>query len=886
MSSELLRASAQKTLAQIAQRAARRTTSKLLIALAGLLFIGAYALGQDNYAVTPVTASPLSLPASCNVTTGSESLDVHGGNNNIQGTATGAWHFEQICQRLMMVTPEGHGMVIRAVTGVNTTVFGDAGGFQPYEAVYLQTNGTFSSNLQLQATDTNVSDVIHPMTQVTLSQAGDQIFFGSQMKPESTYVWANTLGAGGAIQWYYSTANGWSLINGTGNPYSATIVNSEGGYAFDIGNYIAPGRNGVSWNNNPTANLLLWWNLKTGVYPADFAPTTVAGDSVARYYIMGLVTQPFTVAPVVNQIYERDTLGIALQRKFPGTHGYLNWANDISNKLVSWGFNAVGQDSSRYWIQSPNLTTNRLPIEVSWQLSFNAIQPANASPAKAPYDTEVCPSTGALIYQAPQADMFDPNYAVLVNAEAQQLYRQLGDVSWVYGLVPEEGDDLYAFNRPNHNHFGMAALIGNPYRSSDPTLKIAQYPDVRFYAKYALRDFLRYYYAGKPQANMTPFTPDSPIPLYSYSATPTGNELYALNNLNAKWGTHYTTWGTASGNLLDGSNSYGTGSGFMDENGSNVDQVACNWVYSNTTAPNPSHPAIRQVLDLFLKQAALRYIHILSNTLTSLGPIPPIILPVYNGPATTYQEFAPYVDAFMIHPTGTTSVPQPADIKTIYKSAKKPLIVMTFLDGNPDSPLEISSQISSITFNSSSWSTHVVGPQLTWFFRNTWFVDFPSVSSSTWSACGMASVTLPLNVAWNSMDLAGDYTGCLNAGDTIEKAIDYTGNGTVRTQSQRGTMLGNAYVSLLKTKSYDGFYPVAGIEEWQLYDDAPSDWGEQLALGFLTQQGNAYDGVEARRAYGVDANGIPYGEELGDYGDVVDPIREALTGLYNWIPYQ
>ena len=60
-------------------------------------------------------------------------------------------------------------------------------------------------------------------------------------------------------------------------------------------------------------------------------------------------------------------------------------------------------------------------------------------------------------------------------------------------------------------------------------------------------------------------------PLYPYSGS--ANDSTAISNLNAAWGTSYTVWDTSSGSIPAGTNAWGTGSGFMDEDGRHVLQA-------------------------------------------------------------------------------------------------------------------------------------------------------------------------------------------------------------------------------------------------------------------------------------------------------------------------
>ena len=60
---------------------------------------------------------------------GAEQLDKYGGVMRVVGHAGESFHLEKIEQRWWVVTPEGHGMFVRAVGKVDTADYGGRGGF-------------------------------------------------------------------------------------------------------------------------------------------------------------------------------------------------------------------------------------------------------------------------------------------------------------------------------------------------------------------------------------------------------------------------------------------------------------------------------------------------------------------------------------------------------------------------------------------------------------------------------------------------------------------------------------------------------------------------------------------------------------------------------------
>ena len=175
-----------------------------------------------------------------------EPLDEYGAFTGIKGQPGESFHLEKIGKRWWLVTPAGHGTFIRAVGKVDTADYGGSGGFLAYDGVYLQTaSGAMSPNLQSAAENSLPRDVALPETGVTLKAKGDALFLGSsRFKPNYTYFWLDRLGRGGKVQWYYSTADGWKPIGGSGNPLKGAALNNDGAWNLDAGNYMAPDENG------------------------------------------------------------------------------------------------------------------------------------------------------------------------------------------------------------------------------------------------------------------------------------------------------------------------------------------------------------------------------------------------------------------------------------------------------------------------------------------------------------------------------------------------------------------------------------------------------------------------------------------------------------------
>lgn len=806
---------------------------------------------------------------------GAEQVDKYGGVMRVVGHAGESFHLEKIGPRWWVVTPEGHGMFVRAVGKVDTADYGGSGGFLAYDGAYLQTaDGAMSPNLQAAAENSLTGDVVHPASGVTLKAKNDALYLGSsRFRPNYTYFWLDKLGQGGKLQWYYSTADGWKPINGAGRPSKGAVLSSDGGFHFDIGKYMAPDKDGFGAWDNPDANKITWWDMDKG-FPGDFASVSLPGDPTPRYYLKAVVQEDFASPPVLSQTYERAELGEWIAKKYSPGDYYGRWARAMTERLRSWGFNVAGLYSGRYTIAAAGLL-DRLPVEPTWALGGWATRKDRPYHAKNIYAGAVFPpGSGNLLWQGLQPDVFDPQfrkaYMELVVQESA------AKNAWSWALVPEEADYLFGIDSLTHDHMGYVVLSQNPYhpRANRDGQEIV-FDDPRFYAKYALRDFLRHLYRV-PGEGLTSFTPRSAVPCYNYTREPAGPELAALQNLNAAWGTGYTTWDTSAGDLLNGTNAWGKGTGFMDANGKSILAPDARSVSFDKSFTNPAHPAIRKDLDAFVELFAGRYGTILQEAFAQVSH-PILLLPVYNGPDFVYKALAPYVDGFWVN------VSDAKDAQRIYSAGHKPLVVGDYLTADPDSPLYFKAKIESLRYDAATGNTAVTAPDLRYVFRTAQTIAFPDcrelMEKGTCGGKWLYPYPRVKSAHWNTVEVPGDFTGCVMPGMYIELSKYGKYPYLRRTQEERARDMIEHYKSLLHWRGDDGLYFVIGIEHWCLYDPAVSNWTDNENFGLATLQDNAYDGMEARRAPGTDPRGYPVGGEEADYGNLLTPLSGFLRSV-------
>jgi hypothetical protein len=784
---------------------------------------------------------------------------------------------EKLGRRWWFVTPAGHGTLIRAVAKVDTADYGGSGGFLAYDGVFLQTAaGRMSPNLKAAAEDSLPRDVVHPETGVTLQAKGDAIYLGSsRFKPNFTYVCCKRLGSGGRVRWYYSStvsaAGGWKPVGPAGNPQRAAALGGQGSWSFDAGNFMGPDESGFGKWEHPRANRLTCWDMTCG-FPEDFAKIALPGDPVPRYYLKGVVEQPFSAAPILNQAYERADLDEAIARKYgPGDYR-AKWAKAITARLRGWGFNAAGQYSGQYVVQSPRLE-DRLPLEPTVPLGGMAAGKNSPYPVKNVYDGAVFPpGSSNAIYRGLQPDVFDPCFE---KAYMELVPKHVKPDLWSWAIIPEEADYLFGIDSLTHDHLGYVVLSQNPHHRRGNTggddSQAITYAEPRLWAKYALRDFLRHRYRAASEDLRAP-APGSATPAYAYAAQPAGTEAAALERLNTAWGTRYTTWQTSAGDVLAGSNAWGRGTGFLDENGRGVLAKDTRGIGFDKAFTNPAHSAIRKDLDDFLGLFAARYGSVLQKAFAQV-PHPVLLMPLYNAPECVYRAVGPYVDAFWVN------VPEPQDALRIYQAAGKPLVVADYYTASPDSPWHFRAAISSVRYDAASGRTVIVAPELRYMYRMPQFVCFPDCGEiNEKSTAGGKHVERCQRVQaahWNQIEVPGDYSGALRPGMHVEFWHE-PALSRCRTQEDRAGKLTERWQAMLNLRGADGVAFIVGLEHWCLYDPAVSNWCDNENFGLATLQDNAYDGQEARRSPGIDARGYPIGGEDADYGNLLGEVGRFL----------
>jgi hypothetical protein len=369
---------------------------------------------------------------------------------------------------------------------------------------------------------------------------------------------------------------------------------------------------------------------------------------------------------------------------------WANWAFQQSARMRSLGFNAADWYSYRYYRNWP---TGGVPYVDSIPSSEYAIRDSGDGPLGSWHakDAMYIPNPrgmkcGASIYQGSgTVDPYDPAWATATTAMMAAFgggTNGYPSQSHAMAAILDETDSMVCYTEANNPHYshadcGYVIAAQNPTAAHSPGWAGGRftYTDHELYAKQAMRDFLKTKYSD------------------------------SISALNAAWGTSYTTFDTSDAGGLAGItagtySSWGIGTGFLDENGTNIisSSQSCGGANGNgSTQGLDAWGKTAQVkidADAFVAAMAATYASTLRTAwLAGCGSTcPPAILPFYDGPytpstASVYEAAAPYTDIFMVAPYAYTSVGAvQTEVQNIINAdGGKPVIYENYLIANPNS---------------------------------------------------------------------------------------------------------------------------------------------------------------------------------------------------------
>ena len=747
-------------------------------------------------------------------------------------------------ERWWFVDPAGFAFFPKAVskTDLSRVYSQEDDDFRPLPAVYVRNGIAWSRNLAAEAANEAPNDVVGNQP-YTLREVGDELLLGAE-KPFNVAFVAMGAGAPAAtLIWYFSTAEGaggWRLLNGTGQP-------DAGGAGLTAAH-----------------NRIRFWP-EVNVFPRDFSPVRVKREERPMFYLKATVAKRLDRGAVVSQVYDATAPYELLHVKYAAANGSSaveaakRWAEVINTRYRRWGWNMAGQYSRLYSQVDANFPEMRMPLEITVPLSGMAMD--GPWHVKNVYQGIQCPpGSGHKMYEGKQPDVFQPEYRQAIETLAAQHIRSN---PWVLAWIPEEADELFGLDKETHVHLGYMVLAQNPYL---PVKSVAPGTETRFYAKYALRDFLRYRHR-EPGEQLKPFAIASPVPAYEYSKETADADRAALARMNSAWGTQYTTWGTETGKIADGTNAWGSGRGFLDENGRSFFQGDCDALtFEKFTAKTGS--AVRRDLDAFVSLFAAKYGSIIYPSVKA-RTANLVMLPIYAPPDTVATAIGPYTDVLWTSFGGDG----PSRAKRIYDLVGKPLLVADYTTTSGDSPLSFSVRIIEALYESTRDRTVIRFGEQPYRFARPFALEFPDSSECS----PRLSRVLPSAVAEFTVELPGNYAACLRPGDRIRTA----GSSGPPTQEERALRMQQRMQEFLAARGNDGMNFVAGWEHWSYMDHPQRDRYENFNFGLVTSSDNAYDGVEARRLVSRDTEGRLVGGEERDFGNVTGTLAPFLNALYD-----
>ncbi len=365
------------------------------------------------------------------------------------------------------------------------------------------------------------------------------------------------------------------------------------------------------------------------------------------------------------------------------------WASQQSARMKSLGFNAADWYSYRYYSNWP---TGGVPYVDSIPSSEYAIRDSGDGSVGAWHAKDALyipdPSgmkCGSSIFQGNgTVDPYDPAWATSTTAMMAAFgggKNGYPSQSHAMAAILDETDSMVCYTEANNVHYSHADC-GYVIAAQNPTVAHSPgwaggsytYPNHTLYAKQAMSAYLQTKYG-------------------------------TIDGLNSAWGTSYTSFGTSDAGGLAGISagtysSWGTGTGFLDENGSNIIAGSQSCGGANGNGPTEGLDAwgktaqVKIDADAFVAAMAAQYASTLRTAwLAGCGSTcPPAILPFYDGPYTPgtadiYSAVAPYTDIFMVAPYAYASVGAvQTEVQNIINAdGGKPVIYENYLIANPNS---------------------------------------------------------------------------------------------------------------------------------------------------------------------------------------------------------
>jgi hypothetical protein len=226
----------------------------------------------------------------------------------------------------------------------------------------------------------------------------------------------------------------------------------------------------------------------------------------------------------------------------------------------------------------------------------------------------------------------------------------MDDSDHLFGFGPGPGSP--GRNRVLDPHIGWIVAVTRPTQQHNYELgkpfglkREVEYDNQAVYSKYAWRDFLRAKYGS-------------------------------LENLNAAWGSHYSTWESDGG--------WPEGHGLLDENGRHP------WIGADYERLSDTAPPVAADMDAFLERFADRYFSVVAAAIRAATPnhlvLSPSMLNAHRGLSRRpiLRAAGRYCDLIQVHQDPDT----PALIGVTYQETRKPLISWVGIAARADSAVD------------------------------------------------------------------------------------------------------------------------------------------------------------------------------------------------------
>jgi len=230
----------------------------------------------------------------------------------------------------------------------------------------------------------------------------------------------------------------------------------------------------------------------------------------------------------------------------------LTWAKQTARRMLGWGFNTLGEESISNMFPLPTTEAGTgNPVQLPFIRALGTSQLALQS---AYLVKDIVGGTNPTYYTGPRdhfPDVCDPNFkaaAQEVVEEMTQTFRQPLDVSpWLLGVTMDDADNLLGFKSASQSpNLGWITAVTAPTQTQNSDFNIT-YTDPTVYTKQAWAAFLE-------------------------------NKYGSVGNLNAAWGSNYTSFGSDGG--------WGVGSGLLDEDGRHTGWIGKDYTTLKNTNPN------------------------------------------------------------------------------------------------------------------------------------------------------------------------------------------------------------------------------------------------------------------------------------------------------------